>query len=73
MTKLPVLSAREVLRALEKAGFIVDHQKGSHIVLVRGNPPCRIVVPNHKEIDRGTVRAIIRQAGITVEEFVRLL
>ena len=73
MTKLPVSSAREVLRALEKVDFIIDHQKGSHIVLIRGNPPSRIVVPNHNQIDKGTLRAIIRQAGLTVDEFVRLL
>ena len=43
------------------------------IDLIRGNPPSRIVVPNHNQIDKGTLRAIIRQAGLTVDEFVRLL
>lgn len=73
MSKLPVVSGAECVKALEKAGFTVYRQRGSHIVLVRPQPPAQTTVPNHRELDRGTLRAIIRQAGLTVEEFVALL
>jgi len=68
-----VLSARECLAALEKLGFYQLHQSGSHIILRRDTPRTTISIPNQREIRRGTLRAIIRQAGMTVEEFTDLL
>jgi len=56
-----------------KLGFEVYRQPRSHIVIVRKSPPSQATVPNHKELDRGTLRAIIRQTGLTVEEFIALL
>lgn len=73
MSKLPVVSGAECVKALERAGFVVYRQRGSHITVVRQDPPAQTTVPNHKELDRGTLRTIIRQAGLTVEEFVALL
>ncbi len=73
MSKLPVISARECIRALQKIGFVIDRQTGSHITLVCEKPPNRVTVPNHKTLKPGTLRAIIRQAGLTVDEFIRLL
>jgi predicted RNA binding protein YcfA (HicA-like mRNA interferase family) len=75
MSNLPVISSRECIRALEKAGFYVERQKGSHIIMVRDEPPpsLTIVVPNHKELKKGTLRTIIRQSGLTVDEFKNLL
>ncbi|RMF12743.1 MAG: type II toxin-antitoxin system HicA family toxin [Candidatus Dadabacteria bacterium] len=74
MTKLPVLSSKEVLRALRKIGYQIDHQTGSHIILRNENPPHRrLTVPAHKPIAKGTLRAIIRQAGLTRDEFIALL
>ena len=73
MSKLPRVSGRECVRALEKAGFFIRRQEGSHIILRRNEPFAQLVVPDHKEIDRGTLRAIIRQSGLTVESFVSLL
>lgn len=73
MSKLPRVAGRECVRALEKAGFYFKRQEGSHIILRRDNPFAQVVVPDHKELDRGTLRAIIRQAGISVEEFIKLL
>ena len=70
---LPVISGRECVRALQRVGFVIVRQKGSHIVLVREEPPTQVVVPDHKELDRGTLRAIIRQAGLSVSEFLGLL
>ena len=73
MSKLPRLSGRECVKALERAGFYFKRQEGSHIILRRDNPFSQIVVPDHKELDRGTLRAIIRQAALSVEEFMKLL
>ena len=68
-----MISGRECVKALENIGFYLKRQEGSHIILRRDAPFAQTVVPDHKELDRGTLRAIIRQAGISVEEFVRLL
>ena len=73
MSKLPVISGRKCVRALEKAGFYLKRQTGSHLVLRRDEPFAQVVVPDHKVLDRGTLRAIIRQAGLSVDEFVSLL
>lgn len=73
MSKLPVVSGAQCVKALGKTGFEVYRQRGSHIVLVRKSPPAQTTIPNHKELDRGTLRAIIRHSGLTVEEFVALL
>jgi predicted RNA binding protein YcfA (HicA-like mRNA interferase family) len=73
MNKLPRISGRGCIRALEKAGFRVRRQEGSHIILRRDTPFAQLVVPDHKELDRGTLRAIIRQAGLSVDEFTKLL
>ena len=73
MTKLPLVSGRECVRALERAGFYLKRQEGSHMILRRDNPFAQVVVPDHRELDRGTLRAILRQAGIGVEEFLKLL
>jgi len=67
------VSGAECVKALQKVGFVVFRQRGSHIVIVRVNPPAQTTVPNHRKLDRGTLRAIIRHAGLTVEEFVALL
>jgi len=67
---LPRISGREVVKALLKMGYEKDRQKGSHIVLRQATQPHRrIVVPDHQEVAKGTLRAIIKQAGLTVEEF----
>ncbi len=72
MTRLPVLSGREVVKALSKIGYYVRDQKGSHVHLRHPTRPA-LTVPTHDEIARGTLRAIIRDAGLTVEEFLDLL
>ena len=73
MSKLPVISGADCIKALGKIGFVVYRQRGSHITVVRTDPPAQTTIPNHKELDRGTLRAIIRQAGLTVDEFIALL
>ena len=73
MSKLPVVSGNDCVKALEKAGFYFKRQEGSHIVLRRDDPFLQVVVPNHKELDRGTLRTIMRQAGMSIDEFTKLL
>lgn len=71
MPKLPHVSGREAVRALQKLGFEVSRQKGGHIVMKRGADGC--VVPNHQEIKTGTLAGVLRQAGISAEEFIAAL
>lgn len=73
MTRLPVVSGRECVKALLRAGFVVKRQESSHIVLRRDSPFAQVVVPDHRELDRGTLRSILRHAGITVEQFEDLV
>ncbi len=72
MATLPVISGREAVKIFEKIGFKFYHQRGSHIILYHPNGR-HLSVPDHKELDRGTLRALIRGAGISVEEFAILL
>ncbi|MBI4575304.1 MAG: type II toxin-antitoxin system HicA family toxin [Planctomycetes bacterium] len=70
MTSLRQVSGREAVQALSRFGYVLDHQRGSHMVLRGHQPPHRrLVVPDHKELAKGTLRALIRQAGLTVAEF----
>ncbi len=73
MSKLPQVSGTDVVRALQKVGFTVRRQHGSHIILRRDDPFAQTVVPNHRQIDRGTLRAILRQTEITSQELAALL
>ena len=73
MIKLPRVSGRQCVSALEKAGFYRKRQHGSNIVLRRDDPFAQLVVPDHNELDRGTLRAIIRQANLTIEQLNKLL
>lgn len=73
MSKLPQISGKECVVAFTKAGFNVRRQTGSHIILRQDNPFVQLVVPNHKELDRGTLRAIIRQSGISIKRFIELI
>lgn len=61
------------MKALQRAGFFLTRQEGSHLILRRNSPFAQVVVPEHRELDRGTLRAILRQAGISVEEFIALI
>jgi len=72
MSKLPVSSGLDAVRAFRKVGYEVDHQSGSHIIL-RHSSSRRLTVPNHRELARGTLRALIREAGLTKEQFTELL
>lgn len=74
MTRLPVISGRDAVKAFRKIGYELDHQTGSHMILRRRVYPYRrLTIPDHKELAKGALRALIREAGLTVEEFNDLL
>lgn len=74
MAKLPAISGADAVRAFGRLGYAIDHQTGSHVILRQAQPPNRrLTVPNHRELAKGTLRSLIREAGLTVEEFVALL
>lgn len=74
MTKLPVVSGKDVIKALNRAGFYIHHQKDSHVTLrKKEDVKVRVVVSLHRVIKRGTLRSIIKDAGLSVEEFIELL
>ncbi len=73
MTKLPTdLSGKELVKILSKIGFAFQRQKGSHMVLRRESPSARVVVPNHRNLRVGTLRTILNEAGITIEQLLAL-
>jgi len=74
MPKLPIVSGQALIKVFMKIGYERDHQTGSHVILRHKEPPYRrLTIPNHKEISKGTLRAIIRQVGLSREEFFKLL
>ena len=72
MSRLPRISGRACVKTLTKGGFYLKRQHGSHMILRRDDPFAQVVVPDHKELDRGTLRSIIRQAHLGVDEFMEL-
>ncbi|MDA3025757.1 MAG: type II toxin-antitoxin system HicA family toxin [Actinomycetota bacterium] len=68
MPELPIASGRDVVRTLEGLGFRFVRQRGSHVLLRRGSKTC--VVPLHREVKLGTLRGVLRQAGVTTGEFL---
>ena len=71
MAALPLLSGREAVRTFETLGWEVARQRGSHIILIKAGHPATLSVPDHRELARGTLRVLIRRAGVTVEQFLR--
>jgi predicted RNA binding protein YcfA (HicA-like mRNA interferase family) len=71
MPRLPHLSGRDIVSALQRLGFTVARQRGSHIVMRRGGSGC--VVPDHREVKAGTLAGVLKQAGITAGEFLDAL
>lgn len=71
MPKLPHLSGSEIVRGLERLGFAQVRQRGSHVIMRKGSTVC--VVPLHREVKTGTLSGVLRQAGVTGEEFIAIL
>jgi len=71
-SKYPVLKPNEIITRLIKLGFVVVSQRGSHIKLRKEGKETRtVIIPNHYEVAKGTLKAILEQAGLTIEEFLR--
>jgi predicted RNA binding protein YcfA (HicA-like mRNA interferase family) len=70
--RLPLVSGRDAARVFERAGFVFDHQRGSHMIYYREADGRHLSIPDHRELGRGLLRKLIKQAGFTPEEFVRL-
>lgn len=73
MSRLPICSGARAIRAFERAGWTRDRQKGDHVSLTKPGSSRVLTVPLHKELAPGTLRRLIRDAGLTVEEFLKLL
>jgi predicted RNA binding protein YcfA (HicA-like mRNA interferase family) len=73
MSKLPSISGKNCVKALQKVGFYLKRRESSHVILRRDNPFAQVVVPDHSELAKGTLRAILREVDLSVEEFIRLL
>lgn len=73
MARLPEVSGRQAIAAFERAGFEIRARRGSHVVMVRAGHAATLSVPDHRRLRAGTLRALIRKAGLTVSEFVALL
>ena len=73
MAKLPRISGMKAVKAFNKSGWSVARQTGSHIIMIKNDYKVILSVPRHKELDRGTLRKLIKSAGLTVEDFVKLL
>lgn len=73
MTKIPSISGKICIKVLGKIGYYEKRQEGSHIILRKDDPFSQIVVPNHKNIAKGTLKSIIKSANLTIDEFINLL
>jgi len=73
MAKLPVVSGREARRVFELAGWIFSRQRGSHMILTKPGALANLSIPDHRELDRGLLRGLIRDAGMTTNEFETLV
>jgi len=67
-----MLSGGEAVKVFERAGWTIDRQRGSHVILVKDGQPATLSVPDHKELAKGTPRSLIRAAGMTTEDFASL-
>ena len=73
MPPLPIVSGRQAVSAFERFGWQLARKRGSHMILTRDGSMVTLSIPDHRELDRGTLRSLIRSAGITVEDFIEAL
>jgi predicted RNA binding protein YcfA (HicA-like mRNA interferase family) len=73
MASLPSISGERAVRAFQKAGWFKDRQHGSHVILIKRGNPASLSLPQHRELAPGTLRALIRASGMSVDQFVGLL
>lgn len=73
MPPVPILRPREIIQAFRKLGWRVVRQRGSHIIMVKEGHIATLSIPNHSEVARGTLRSLISKAGLTVDEFLKVV
>jgi predicted RNA binding protein YcfA (HicA-like mRNA interferase family) len=73
MPKLPVVSGAETVKAFERAGWRKDRQRGSHVVMLKSGEMASLSIPQHREVAPGTLRSLLRAAGMNTDEFLKLL
>ena len=73
MPPLPVISGEKAIAAFKRDGWVFDSQRGSHIKLIKNGTSVKLIIPNHKTLDKGTLRSLIKKSGLTVDEFISLL
>jgi len=72
VSRLPVVSGRETAKAFQKAGWTVVRWRGSHMILTKEGEEATLSIPDHRELGRGLLRALIRDARMTMDEFTQL-
>jgi predicted RNA binding protein YcfA (HicA-like mRNA interferase family) len=72
MPQVPLISGREAVRIFGQFGWQIARQRGSHIILVKEGARATLSIPDHKQVARGTLRGLIRAAGLTIDEFLKL-
>ncbi|ABI68324.1 type II toxin-antitoxin system HicA family toxin [Syntrophomonas wolfei] len=73
MPSVPVISGQKALRTFTRAGWVYTRRHGSHMILTKPGMNTTLSIPDHKELDTGTLRSLIRKSGLTVEEFINLI
>ena len=73
MSKLPTISGRDCIRALEKVGFYQKRRESSHVIMRRDDPFSQVTVPDHNVLAKGTLRSILRDVELSIEELIELL
>jgi len=73
MARLPLISGAEAVKAFQRAGWHADRQRGSHIVMLKSGHIASLSIPQHRELAPGTLRSLVRAAGLGVDEFIELL
>ncbi len=73
MSRLPIISGLEAVRAFNKDGWLMVRRTGSHMIMTKPHTKATLSIPRHKELDRGTLRKLIKHAGLSVDEFNKLL
>jgi predicted RNA binding protein YcfA (HicA-like mRNA interferase family) len=73
MPRLPVISGRDFIKVLKRIGFEESRQKGSHVILTRDRDQLSVSVPDHSELDRGTLNSLMKSVGMSREDLMKLL
>ena len=73
MPPVPILTPKEVIKIFQKLGWEISRQKGSHIIMTKPGNIASLSIPNHNEVARGTLRSLISKAGLTTEDFIKIL